>query len=177
MAIQISVKVRSLSGFVSWRRRLKRALVAVQDMAPTFEAIYHPFMLVHMRDQFASGGRAGGSPWADLSGEPRYAAYKRRIVGNAPTLRWPTSREQLYTSLATRGPGHIERTTGRAARFGTSVPHAAQLEKGGVGPFGEPYPARKILALGTNRTADLFSLIRRDVYARINARRRPTVRL
>lgn len=177
MAVRIEVKVRSLSGFVSWRRRLKRAIAAVQDMAPTFEAVYHPFMLVHMRDQFASGGRAGGSPWADLSGEPRYAAYKRRIVGGAPTLRWPTAREQLYPSLATRGQGHIERSTSRAARFGTSVPHAATLERGGVGPFGERYPARKILALGTNRTADLYDLIRRDVYARILGRRRPTVRL
>lgn len=175
MAIEIKVKLKSRA-LVGWQARLKRAKAVVQDLEPTFEAIYHPFLLMHMRDQFASSGAAGGSRWADLSAEPRYAAYKRSIVGNVPVLRWPTAREQLYPSLATRGPSHIERSSERAARFGTDVPHARTLERGGVGPFGERYPARKILVLGTNRSAELYSLLKQDVMARIERTRRPVIK-
>lgn len=174
----LTVKVSPKTGLAGWRRRLKRALNAVQDMEPTFDGVFHPFMLAHMRDQFESGGRAGGSPWAGLEGEPRYAAFKRSIVGNAGVLRWPTLNEQLYPSLVSRGSGHIERSSDAAARFGTAVPHAATLDKGGVGPFGERYPARKILALGPNRASQLYALIKQDVEARIDGRRRrPTIRL
>jgi hypothetical protein len=176
MPIQIKATLKPRTKVTGFLRRLARAVEVVSDCKTTFEQIYHPFMLVHMRDQFETGGRAGGNQWASLDREPRYAAYKRRLVGNAPILRWPTANEQLYPSLANpRGTGHLASSSDAAARFGTSIPHAAQLERGGIGPFGEPYPARQILALGPQRSAALFALLKADILARIEKTRRPTV--
>lgn len=175
MPITISASVAPKTRAQGFMRRLKTALEVVGDMKPTFERVFHPYMLEHMKDQFESSGGAGGSPWASLDREPLYAAMKRRAVGNAPVLRWPTAGEVLYPSLVSRGPSHIEKSGAARARFGTAVPHAAQLEKGGVGPYGERYPARKILVLGARRTADLMSLTRHDIEARIAKGRRPRV--
>lgn len=174
--LQIKVSPRTrLKGFSA---ELQRAVDAVSDMAPTWSQVFEPFMAQHMKQQFASQGRAGGKQWAGLEREPRYQAFKRALVGNAPVLRWPSPREQLYPSLVERGhPLHIERRGQERARFGTAVPHAARLEQGGIGPFGEAYPARPILVLGNDRIAVLANLVRADLLARIGKTRRPAVRL
>jgi|AntDeeMinimDraft_6_1070357.scaffolds.fasta_scaffold00404_8 phage gpG-like protein len=177
MPINVGIRVSPRTKTTAFLRRLKRAVEVVSDLKTTFEEVYHPFMLVHMRDQFATGGRAGGQQWAGLEREPKYAAYKRNIVGNAPILRWPTANEQLYPSLTNpRGAGHLASSSDAAARFGTSIAHAATLDRGGIGPFGEPFPARPILALGPQRNAALFALLKQDILARVEKSRRPTVR-
>ncbi len=45
-----------------------------------------------------------------------------------------------------RADHHVEELTPGRLRFGSSLPYAGRLVKGGVGPFGEPYPGRNPLA-------------------------------
>lgn len=162
-----------------YQRTLAGARNALGDLGPSFDQIYHPFLLAHMRDVFRSGGAAAGASWRGYDGEPRYGAFKAAVLGQArpQPLRWkPGERERLFPSLTEEGGAHVHVTGKSAARFGTEVPYAARLERGGTNQFGEPSPPRVFLRLDATRTAQLAELLKADIIARIGGTRRPRVR-
>lgn len=165
--------IRQRQDAQGFRKRLSQAERVVSDLSETFEQVFHPFMLRHMKRQFETSGRYGGAAWADYSQEPIYAAAKQRITGHLRILRWKPGQEQLAPSLMTQGGLHVARSEPGHAEFGTRVPHAGQLERGGVGPYGERYPARLILFLPSRDRLELVGLIKADVFARIQDGRRP----
>lgn len=117
------------------------------------------FFLTRAREMYRTQGRSGDSPWQDYSGEPKYRAYKQAITGDARLLRWSPGRERLYPSLvANRHPDRVFERRGNKYTFGTRVPWADDIERGGRGPFGEPYPRRKVIAMSRGDE---------DLYARI----------
>lgn len=162
-----------------YQRTLGRAEQVVQNLAPSFDQVFHPFMLSHMRDVFRSGGAAAGQTWRGYASEPRYGAFKARILAQArpQPLRWqPGKKERLFPSLTSEGGEHVHVSNSQAARFGTSVPYAARLEEGGIGPFGEPSPARPMVRIDAARTSDLVALLKQDVLARIGGTARARVK-
>lgn len=153
-------------------RRLGLAYDVLGDLQPVFDAAMHPFMLTHMKRQFASDGAYGGAPWALYAREPKYTAYKIALVGHLTPLRWQKGGpfERLYPSLVDKShPEHVWKSDGKGASFGTRVPHAASLNEGGVGPFGERYPARKIIAMRNESRKELISAIQREIVQQFGA--------
>src|SRR5690554_746527 len=73
----------------------------VGDMSEIFEEVVPPKFYQLMEEQFATEGAAGGAPWPDYSGEPRYKAIKKAITGHNDLLRWQKGGkyEALYPSL------------------------------------------------------------------------------
>lgn len=129
----------------------------------------HEVLLQRAREQFRSGGRAEGQPWADYSSEPKYAAYKKALGASPQPLRWvPGSMERLYPSLTNpRDPGHLWTLTGGKATFGSTLPYVARIESGGVNQFGERYPGRKILPASKGLMREVVQSVSKDLYARI----------
>lgn len=151
-------------------RKIGLVAEVIGDLAPTFRSVIGPYMVQHMRSQFSTEGAHGGAPWAGYDKEPKYRAYKRAILGHLSILRWQKGGpyELLYPSLTALGhPANIFRVTPTSAVFGTSVPHAEELNRGGIGPFGEPYPARKIIAMTGQQKNQLFVEIQRDILRRV----------
>lgn len=167
--------IRKNEALAKFAKDMTRAEKVVGDLSQTFDHVFHPFMLRHMRRQFETEGRYGGAPWADYSQEPIYAAAKLAAVGHLRILRWKAGQEQLAPSLLTRGSGHVELSDRVNASFGTRVPHAAQLEQGGIGPYGERFPPRLILRLPPRDRLELVGLIQSDLLARIMLTARPTL--
>lgn len=151
-------------------RKLGLVEEVIGDLAPTFRSVVGPFMTQHMRAQFSSEGAYGGSPWAGYDAEPKYRAYKRAILGHLSILRWQKGGpyEILYPSLTALGhPANIFRVNPNSVVYGTSVPYAEDLNKGGIGPFGERYPAREIIAMTGQQKTSLFVEIQRDILRRV----------
>lgn len=149
------------------------------DVARSLEPV-HEVMLAYAKEQFRTSGRAGGQAWADYSGEPKYRAYKAAIGADPRPLRWrPGAMERLYPSLTDpRDPAHLWRLTGDAATFGSALPYAARIERGGVNQFGERAPPRRILpdspglrrAVARAAQRDLSERITRDVGLTVETR-------
>lgn len=137
------------------------------DLKPILDASVAPYMLEHMRRQFDTLGAHSGQPWATLKGEPLYYAFKKRILGKGladKPLWWSRQREQLRPSLTDPAHGHHAYRSGdNGALFGTTVPHAQALLDGGVGPFGEDYPARNFFHMSQGQRKELTTLIQREV--------------
>jgi len=164
-------------GVRKFAQRLRLASVVVQNLAPTFDQILHPYMQRHMERQFQSDGRYGGATWAGYGGEPQYRAFKRSIGASMRPLRWlPGRQERLFPSLTSKGPYSVRETRRDSASYGTKLPYAKQLEVGGVGPFGEAFPRRKIISTLPDQRAQMIELIRQDIMARIGGAQRPRVR-
>lgn len=101
------------------------------------------------REQLATGGRKGGVPWAGYQGEPKYAAYKQAVVGHLEPLRWERQTGGLEDALT--NPSSRLRTWTRAGgkvTLSIGLDYVDELENGGVGPFGERFPARPIFPAG-----------------------------
>lgn len=167
------LSIRQREDASKFRERLSLAERVVSDMSETFERVFHPYLLRHMKRQFETSGRYAGAAWADYGQEPIYAAAKQRITGHLRILRWKPGQERLAPSLMTQGGLHIARSDATTAQFGTRLPHAEQIERGGVGPYGERYPARLILFLPTRDRLELVGLLKADVLARIDGSPRP----
>lgn len=175
----IKITVAPRGAIQRFARTIASAERVVGDLGPSFEQVFHPFMLSHMRDVFRSGGAAAGATWRGYEGEPRYGAFKAAVLGQArpQPLRWqPGRQERLFPSLTEEGGAHVHVTGKSAARFGTEIPYAARLERGGTNQFGEPSPARVFLRLDATRSAQLAELLKDDILARVGGTRRPRVR-
>lgn len=161
-----------VSGERAVSRKIGLAAEIIGDLRDVFDEDLHPFMLDHMKSQFASSGRHGGKPWASYDKEPKYTAYKIALVGHLDVLRWQKGGpfERLYPSLVDKTDvDHVWKTSGKSARFGTRVAYAGRLNQGGVGPFGESYPARKMLAMTDQQKKLMITTIQRGIVSRIGA--------
>lgn len=119
----------------------------------------HKELIEIERRLFESEGSTGQhGRWDRYSGEPKYAAFRARILGpTEPVLRWG-SRSRLAPSLTFADhPDHVFRAGPAKMAFGTSVPYAGRLAQGGVGPFGERYGPRRAIDL---RSEDATSVAR-----------------
>lgn len=128
---------------------LQASAEALGGFKDIWDEIVHPWFIGHIGARFATEGRYGGNAWAGYSNEPKYALYKKQIAGHFDLLRWEKGGkyERLYPSLTEPNHTfHVYQRDEDSMRVGTSVPYAKDLEKGGVGPFGERYPGRTIIS-------------------------------
>jgi phage gpG-like protein len=142
----------------------------VQEWFPTVvDDIIHPHFLEKAKENLDSQGQLVGERW-NFDGEPLYAAWKQKKVGHTDVLRWRKgSKERLYPSLTDpTNPWHYFRQTKTTVAIGTSVPYAPRLQKGGEGPFGEPYPGRQFLPSSTKASTALATEIQRHLKRHIN---------
>lgn len=145
-----------------FQAKLQVSAEVLGDLSEMFDEVVHPWMINHVRTQFETSGRHGGAAWEGYGNEPKYKAFKRRVVGRLELLRWAPDegKERLYPSLVNTGhPDHVWQRDNHSARFGTSVPYASDLEEGGVGPFDERYPGRPILTFKKSQIVDASSKI------------------
>ena len=126
-------------------------------------------LIQRARENFRTGGRSEGQPWADYSSEPKYLAYKMALGASPEPLRWvPGSMERLYPSLTNpRDPAHLWSLSGGKASFGSSLPYLARIESGGVNPFGERFPGRRILPASPGLRREVVMSVSKDLYQRI----------
>ena len=170
----------SLSGEQQAVARLGLAADVIGDLRPVWRETAHPWLLDHMEQQFGSAGRHGGKPWDGYHSEPKYAAYKRAMVGHLDVLRWQKGGpfEWLYPSLTKRlhhSQVFIAKPSSMA--FGTAVPHAKRLTKGGIGPFGERYKGRDIMAMSNGQRRNFIRAIQRDIVSRVSRETLRTARV
>lgn len=114
------------------------------------------FFIARQRRSFRTSGRSERSKWAGFSREPKYRTLKQRLTGDLRPLLW-SGGGRLYDSLTqANSSDQTFRVTGDTIRFGSRVPYAHRLYTGGIGPFGERYPARNFLKL-SDRSMDVLS--------------------
>lgn len=129
------------------------------NLGAVAKAVAQEETLVFARKQLATGGRHGGKPWRGFNAEPKYAAYKLAVVGHLEPLRWERQPGGLEDALTNQRSGLRRwKTTSESATLLINLPYIKQLEIGGVGPFGERFPARPIFPSGAQ--------LRRDSVAR-----------
>lgn len=164
------IKIRvNLAQLDQLKRPVKLAQELLRDLSPVFDEVIHPWMLAHMARQFGSGGSWGGKPWGRYESEPKYAGMKKALVGHTTPLRWEPGRERLYPSLVQpTHPEHLWESDRASARFGTRVPWAADLQRGGIGPYGEPYRPYAILQTTDAQRRGLAKRVEKDIMRRIN---------
>lgn len=151
------------------KRKIGLAFEVLGDLTEVWDDSIHPFMIDHMKSQFKSDGAHGGSPWALYGAEPKYTAYKIALVGHLTPLRWQKGGpfERLFPSLVDRSDrDHVWESSAKGAVFGTSLPYAGDLNAGGIGPFGERYPARKIIAMRQDQKKKMISAIQQAIVQR-----------
>lgn len=151
--------------------RLRAMQQVVDDPTPTLNRVVYPWMLDHLEGQFETAGAWGGEPWG-FDGEPIYARYKRALYGEdlgARPLAVDPAHERLKPSLTQPGhPDHIVRLSGKLLEIGTSVEYARRLLfDGGLGPFGESYPARNPFIMTAAQRAELDDEMRYDLRLRL----------
>ena len=135
----------------------KLASELLADLSWLYDEVSHPWWVRHLRSQIETQGVHGGDPW-NFANEPRYRAFKERAVGHDDVFRWEPGREQIVPSLTEIDhPMHDWTAKPLGYSLSTSAPHADVFE-GGIGPFGEPYPARDPFRTREDQLAELDAL-------------------
>ena len=171
--LRVSVGVTG-DGSAAFDRILGVAADVVGDMKPIFDRVVRPYVLRHLDQQFNTLGSHGGKPWESLDGEPKYRAWKAAVVGEdlaRKVLWWSKDGERLRPSLV--DPQHGEQvweSSSTRAYFGTSVPYAADLVRGGTNPFGERYPGREIFGMTQSQRKELVTLMQREIVKQVEGR-------
>jgi hypothetical protein len=111
VALTLTIQV---TGEQQIRLMLEGVAVRCRDLRPVWGHIATDFDAMEAR-QFATEGGLG-ERWASLS--PAYAAWKSR---NYPGKKIMELTGALRSSLAERGPGHIDRRAPDTLELGTSV--------------------------------------------------------
>ena len=99
---------------------------ALTDNAPALREIADDFREM-IAQQFASEGRAGGTPWAVRRGGPRGRPGQGRrhsVQGQGQALPLLVRTGALRDSLIGLGAGHVEEIDGRTLTLGTRVPYS-----------------------------------------------------
>lgn len=146
----------------STQRRLTRMIKALRNLKRAL-TLTHPYLLAHMQKQFATGGSHGGQAWAGYN--PKYAAYKRALVGHLELLRWEKGgKELLYPALTSPAdPGHVFAVDDRHVTFGAVHPHIQKIFRGGTNQFGEVYPGRNPLAMRPRQKRELATIVFKEI--------------
>ena len=137
---------------------------SLADYSPALRLIADDFREM-VSEQFASEGRAGGTPWAGLA--PSTARRKR---GGSSLL---VSSGALLRSFSDSGaPGHLEEIDGQSLTIGSSLPYALFHQTGAGWGFGRDespmtprqgrgMPMRPIIVVSSERS-DLWTEILRE---------------
>lgn len=145
---------------------------AMRDMRPIWESVVIPWARDHFKRQFETDGEEGGQKWVGYGAEPKYAEYKEEAVGHTNLLRWEMGGryEAVYPSLVSGNhPNSYMRMTATSLSIGTTVPHAADLERSTIGPFNEPSPPRYIMVAGQQKKKALITQIQRAILQQLQA--------
>ena len=141
MPTGLTIRAQNLAG---WKKKGEKAakIFKSRSMAVALATVVDEEMRNIIKEQFSSEGAAGGSAgkWPAL--ESRYAARKKKLVGDKTILRF---KDRIYRSLVQRGRALPKvGTTSRGFRhwYGTRVKHAQYHQEGG-GPHN--LPQRKII--------------------------------
>lgn len=133
------------------------ARARLADLSPAWPRVLELFYQFE-EELFATEGASGADgAWSDYGAEPKYRAFKEKILGSSrPILVWSGElRDQMTSALETSAtPRSLNITAGGLA---------ASMSSGGVGPFGEPYPARPVVSLTADQHRQLFDVVRRFV--------------
>ena len=145
--------------------QVERALAGFQDAlaenAPALREIADDFREM-VAQQFASEGRAGGTPWAarhhpSVPSSLRRGSAKRGVVkGNTSPLLVRTG--ALRDSLIGLGAAHVEEMDERSLTLGSRLPYAIFHQLGT-----RHMPARPIIVLSEARSNKWTEIVRRAV--------------
>ncbi len=143
---------------------VSRALAGFQDAladnAPALREIADDFREM-LAEQFASEGRAGGTPWAGRRGGPRGRPGQgrhRRVRGQAQGLPLLVRTGALRDSLIGLGADHVEEMDGRSLTLGSRLPYAMFHQLGT-----RFMPARPIVVLSDERSQRWTEIVRRAI--------------
>ena len=160
----ISVSV-SLRGVKETRGALNRVSRVISDMRPTVRRVRRD-LVVLLQQHVATQGRSGGTPWRGYSGEPKYRAWKQATTGHLDLLVMDRANPVVLPSV-TGGAFHPTRISRDGLSFGTRHPFAVALHDGGIGPFGEPYPGRPLIAITSAQADGLVDTMVQSIQERI----------
>ena len=129
------------------------------DNAPALGEIADDFRAM-VAEQFASEGRAGGTPWAarhhpSVPSSMRRGSAKRGVASASPLL---VRSGELRDSLIGSGAGRVEEIDARSLTLGTSVPYAMLHQLGT-----RFMPARPVIVLSDARTQRWTEFVRRAI--------------
>lgn len=133
-------------GFGYLANLLRDHLEVFEDVDAINREVVGPYMRRQARANFATAGKHGGRAWT-FDGEEKYRRMKRGWLGEVYAglpMVVPDEHAELVPSVVDPfHPHHIERSTDTGMQMGSSLEHARALfVTGGVGPFGERFPAR-----------------------------------
>lgn len=133
---------------------------ALRDARPALQEIADDFREM-IAAQFASEGRAGGTPWAPLAP----STLRRR--GSASPILFDSG--ALFRSLHDAGaPGHIEQIEDQALVLGTNLPYALFHQTGTGWGLGQDQSSRSRRGRGLPmRPIVVLSPDRQDAWAEI----------
>lgn len=135
---------------------------SLADNAPALKLIADDFREM-IREQFASEGAAGGTPWAELAPSTLRARRGRSGILN--------STGALLASLTDAdSAGHVEETDGQLLSIGSSLPYAMFHQTGAGRGFGlssmlsgrglgRGLPMRPIIVLSDDRSAAWVGMV------------------
>jgi len=147
-------------------RSLQRLDELLSDQSPAWTRIREDYRQM-VTEQFASEGRAGGTPWAELA-----PSTLRRRRGGARILNVTGT---LLSSLRDVGaPGHVERADEQTLTLGSRLAYALYHQTGTGSSFGQGQrlsgatrargmPARPLLVLTESRTEQWVEIVRRHL--------------
>lgn len=157
-----------MSGTISVTRvrEVRQFLSAMAGRASNWEPVANEIQETFVQaasSMFRTEGSSEDKGWASYASEPKYALYKKAIVGHNDVLRWDKGGEyeQLYPSLTRPNDAHAvwEQVDSTTFHYGTTAPSAEENMQAGTGPFGEPSPARDFLPTGIRTQEDLVGII------------------
>lgn len=163
------LSIKRGQGFGELEAEIRLLQKVVRDPRPTLNQVVYPYLTDHAEEMVQSAGRHGGQSW---SLAPRYKAYKQAILGPelaARPLAWARATARLVPSLTDPGhPDAIFRLEQDKLVIGSRVPYAERLlVTGGIGPFGERYPARNPYHLTPPQQQELGDAITYDLKRRL----------
>jgi phage gpG-like protein len=105
-----------------------------------------------MAQQFATEGRAEGTPWAPRAGAGLAPRSKRAMRASPLLVRTGTLRDSLIGPTA---PGHVEELEAQSLTLGSRVPYALFHQLGT-----RHMPARPLIVLSGERTERWVEILR-----------------
>ena len=136
---------------------------SLANQSPALREIAGDFREMIAR-QFASEGRAEGTPWAGRKASRSGARHEKRLTAEAQRTQRDDSRAApllvrtgaLQRSLTVRGAaGHVERLEAQSLAIGTSLPYALFHQMGT-----RRLPARPIIVLSGARSERWVEIVR-----------------
>jgi len=154
-----------IRGLDALHRQIDEYQSRAGDITPITPVI-HRLLIERIKAAFRTQGVSQGRKWPGYQNEPRYRGYKRKRASALTVLRWIGGDypERLYPSMTqATHPEHVWRQVGNRISFGTRVPYARRLERGGKNFFGESAPPREFARLGDDGKVALAQILGRWV--------------